>query len=97
MSSSISIAARTLGVRRCSTLLSSSSRISPSSYILPSYSSQLDPLLLQQQRRWKSKDVGDVIGIDLGTTNSCVAIMVRVLKTQLLLVVFVFLYKNAVW
>jgi hypothetical protein len=26
--------------------------------------------------RWKSTDVGDVIGIDLGTTNSCVAIMV---------------------
>ncbi|KAL3785445.1 hypothetical protein ACHAW5_010925 [Stephanodiscus triporus] len=25
--------------------------------------------------RWKSTDVGDVIGIDLGTTNSCVAIM----------------------
>ena len=27
--------------------------------------------------RWKSTDAGDVIGIDLGTTNSCVAIMVR--------------------
>lgn len=27
-------------------------------------------------RRWKSNDAGDVIGIDLGTTNSCVAIMV---------------------
>jgi hypothetical protein len=27
-------------------------------------------------RRFKSTDVGDVIGIDLGTTNSCVAIMV---------------------
>jgi hypothetical protein len=27
-------------------------------------------------RRYKSSDVGDVIGIDLGTTNSCVAIMV---------------------
>ena len=27
-------------------------------------------------RRWKSSDAGDVIGIDLGTTNSCVAIMV---------------------
>ena len=25
-------------------------------------------------RRWKSTDAGDVIGIDLGTTNSCVAI-----------------------
>ena len=28
-------------------------------------------------KRWKSSDQGDVIGIDLGTTNSCVAIMVR--------------------
>lgn len=27
-------------------------------------------------KRWKSTDMGDVIGIDLGTTNSCVAIMV---------------------
>jgi len=26
-------------------------------------------------RRWKSTDAGDVIGIDLGTTNSCVAVM----------------------
>jgi len=31
-------------------------------------------------KRWKSTDVGDVIGIDLGTTNSCVAIMVRRLE-----------------
>jgi actin-like ATPase involved in cell morphogenesis len=33
-----------------------------------------------QQQRWMSSgaDAGDVIGIDLGTTNSCVAIMVRV-------------------
>ena len=30
--------------------------------------------------RWKSSDAGDVIGIDLGTTNSCVAIMVRKLS-----------------
>ena len=30
----------------------------------------------QQAMRWKSSDMGDVIGIDLGTTNSCVAIMV---------------------
>lgn len=29
----------------------------------------------QQQLRFKSDDAGDVIGIDLGTTNSCVAIM----------------------
>mmetsp|Transcript_30681 Transcript_30681/g.91829 ORF Transcript_30681/g.91829 Transcript_30681/m.91829 type:complete len:81 (+) Transcript_30681:151-393(+) len=27
-------------------------------------------------RRYKSTDAGDVIGIDLGTTNSCVAVMV---------------------
>jgi len=27
-------------------------------------------------RRFKSTDAGDVIGIDLGTTNSCVAVMV---------------------
>lgn len=26
-------------------------------------------------KRWKSTDAGDVIGIDLGTTNSCVSIM----------------------
>ena len=31
-----------------------------------------------QLARWKSTDAGDVIGIDLGTTNSCVAIMVRI-------------------
>jgi molecular chaperone DnaK len=29
-------------------------------------------------KRSFAKDHGDVIGIDLGTTNSCVAIMVRV-------------------
>mmetsp|Transcript_45658 Transcript_45658/g.67368 ORF Transcript_45658/g.67368 Transcript_45658/m.67368 type:complete len:682 (+) Transcript_45658:116-2161(+) len=34
-----------------------------------------ESLLSQHQRRWKSGDAGDVIGIDLGTTNSCVAIM----------------------
>ena len=33
----------------------------------------------QQAMRWKSSDMGDVIGIDLGTTNSCVAIMVSCL------------------
>ena len=31
----------------------------------------------QFQHRWKSTDAGDVIGIDLGTTNSCVSVMVR--------------------
>jgi hypothetical protein len=33
-------------------------------------------------RRFKSDDVGDVIGIDLGTTNSCVSIMVRNLEVM---------------
>jgi len=32
-------------------------------------------LLDTSVKRWKSSDQGDVIGIDLGTTNSCVAIM----------------------
>ena len=32
-------------------------------------------------RRWQSsKDAGDVIGIDLGTTNSCVSVMVSALS-----------------
>ena len=35
------------------------------------------------QMRMKSTDAGDVIGIDLGTTNSCVAIMVR-FKTDIM-------------
>lgn len=39
------------------------------------YSRQLVPTQYQQQRWLSSKDAGDVIGIDLGTTNSCVAIM----------------------
>merc|ERR1712194_751501 len=33
------------------------------------------PVTDASARRWKSGDAGDVIGIDLGTTNSCVAIM----------------------
>jgi len=33
------------------------------------------PIADVSARRWKSGDAGDVIGIDLGTTNSCVAIM----------------------
>eukprot|EP00980_Cylindrotheca_fusiformis_P011286 scaffold2598_cov136-Cylindrotheca_fusiformis.AAC.1 len=37
--------------------------------------SSLAPSLSSQLVRWKSSDAGDVIGIDLGTTNSCVAIM----------------------
>ena len=32
-------------------------------------------------KRWKSTDAGDVIGIDLGTTNSCVATMVSLVLT----------------
>jgi hypothetical protein len=45
---------------------------------IPSMSSSFGGSL---DRRWKSTDAGDVIGIDLGTTNSCVAIMVRVFST----------------
>jgi len=37
--------------------------------------------LMPQQRFMSGKDVGDVIGIDLGTTNSCVAIMVSFIKS----------------
>merc|ERR1712194_446634 len=33
------------------------------------------PVTDASARRWKSGDAGDVIGIDLGTTNSCVAVM----------------------
>ena len=33
-------------------------------------------MMNQPTMRWRSTDVGDVIGIDLGTTNSCVSIMV---------------------
>jgi len=52
-----------------STLLRrSSSRLAHKSVVAPSSVFDLN-------RRWKSDDVGDVIGIDLGTTNSCVAIM----------------------
>ena len=42
-------------------------------------------------RRFKSDDVGDVIGIDLGTTNSCVSIMVRI---QIYILKFVGMIKN---
>ena len=52
-----------LGIRR--SLLTSKSKVSL-------YSGASDIT----SRRFKSTDVGDVIGIDLGTTNSCVAIMV---------------------
>lgn len=51
-----------LGIRR--SLLTSKSKVSL-------YSGASDIT----SRRFKSTDVGDVIGIDLGTTNSCVAIM----------------------
>lgn len=42
-------------------------------------------------RRFKSNDAGDVIGIDLGTTNSCVAIMVRIVAMSTAV------YANGEW
>jgi len=43
----------------------------------------LSSQLQQTNNRWmSSKDAGDVIGIDLGTTNSCVAIMVSFVDTR---------------
>ena len=47
-----------------------------------SVSSPLSSAFALDGRRWKSDDAGDVIGIDLGTTNSCVAIMVRTVCTR---------------
>jgi molecular chaperone DnaK (HSP70) len=45
-------------------------------------------------RRWKS-DVGDVIGIDLGTTNSCVSIMVRLTVQNIMIMMMYPLLKPA--
>lgn len=42
--------------------------------------------------RWKSTDVGDVIGIDLGTTNSCVSIMVRIPDYEYM-ALFIYVYE----
>jgi len=56
-----------LGLRRSSQILPS--RYQSLNKVLPCAVSDA-PI-----RRWKSTDAGDVIGIDLGTTNSCVAIM----------------------
>jgi hypothetical protein len=64
-----------MGVRRmaagrlATTTVTKSSAMTPSVWIGSSSSSTT-------ALRWKSGDAGDVIGIDLGTTNSCVAIMV---------------------
>ena len=55
-----------LGLRRTSSL------ISGKSINKPFFNSAVDVA----GRRFKSSDAGDVIGIDLGTTNSCVAVMV---------------------
>lgn len=54
-----------MGLRRGATSLRSSNGI-------------LGTTSFDAMKRWKSTDAGDVIGIDLGTTNSCVAIMVSV-------------------
>jgi molecular chaperone DnaK len=40
----------------------------------------LAPMNLMKRWQSSSADAGDVIGIDLGTTNSCVAIMVSKAK-----------------
>ena len=63
-----------LGLRSSMSLATrASSRTSMQSTIGVGFSSQLQ----QSNNRWMSStDAGDVIGIDLGTTNSCVAIMV---------------------
>jgi hypothetical protein len=61
-----------LAAASSSLLRRSSSRLANKSLVAAPTTSLLD-----LNRRWKSDDVGDVIGIDLGTTNSCVAIMVR--------------------
>jgi hypothetical protein len=58
-----------LGLRRGLTSIATKSLVSKSAYGGLYASSNA--------ARWKSTDAGDVIGIDLGTTNSCVAIMVR--------------------
>ena len=62
-----------------STLLRrSASRLANKSLMTtPTASSATSSGLFDMNRRWKSTDAGDVIGIDLGTTNSCVSIMVR--------------------
>jgi len=57
-----------LGLRRG--IASGPARISPSHA-----ASSLRGGVASRTTRWKSTDSGDVIGIDLGTTNSCVAIM----------------------
>lgn len=48
--------------------------------------SLLAPTCALVGRRNFAADAGDVIGIDLGTTNSCVAVMVRTLNSNFLLV-----------
>ena len=55
------------------------SAVSRSGLVARSVKSKLQPAAAfnTSQLRFKSDDAGDVIGIDLGTTNSCVAIMVR--------------------
>ena len=72
MSSSIALIAQ-MGLRRSATA-GAPFRASTA------FATSFDPLAVQ--RRWKSHDAGDVIGIDLGTTNSCVAVMVRSRKTK---------------
>ena len=63
---------------RRSALTSSSSWSTVSSSVGAAPAAFVDSSFSLATRRFKSSDIGDVIGIDLGTTNSCVSIMVRV-------------------
>ena len=59
------------GLLSSSSLLRTTNRLNNQNHHLPITINTNHALRFQS-----SKDVGDVIGIDLGTTNSCVAIMV---------------------
>ena len=62
---------------------------------ISSYNAVANSLSEVTGRRWKSSDAGDVIGIDLGTTNSCVAVMVRYIPSFEYYLVFTFSSCNS--